>query len=630
MKTLHRILAFTLVLLILSSCNLFNRNDDDGRILVNNKDRNLIGRVIKTKEVIQLRSLVGLLGKTSIAAVPKDFRLILRAEVNPPEYEGIQLRATHVTLNGDMAYVTYNREGADYLGGVEIFDISDIENPVLVSQAIFTDTDVSSVAYSNNNLYLAGATNIDINTEFKSPAIVEKIGLNLLGELTTNSEVSDVSSYVATDVALFGEFVLSTSGSNGHLTTLSKADMFKLDSSEVNDARSVAANDHYIAAFGASPATLYVLNLSAPDIINEYIIGGETNAESKSTLAIDGDYAYVAMNDGGLKVVDLTNGSVLQSIDRPVAPDSMDVNDFVTNAVTVNEDLVFIANGAAGVYVGKKYSDTEIEMYGSADLNSSTNYVMSNDNVLFVATGFGGFQILEIQHSEFETEYDITEGAAGFSYQYGGAKYNFANTRTKEHYLGLGDLSIAADRVDANYTWKVPGSYEIRFEYDPLTHNLSSTINGSESVRTFLGTVPEYELNALQFSVIEGSPQASLTLKNLELNGEELGTYEGEGEKTWALKNIDFSQDFVLTAIIELDGKFTKTDEKDKVEIFIGYIDESSDPEIEEWVLNGHSYQIDDVVLYNGEQYICIQAHTTNGDINWAPDTAASLWNLVE
>ncbi len=626
MKTTHRIIAFTLVLLTLSSC--FNNGEEDGRILVNNRDKNLLGRVIKTKEEIQLRSLAGLLGKTAIASVPKDFRLILRAEVNPPEYEGFTLRATHVTLNNDMAYVTYNREGADYLGGVEIFDISDIENPVLVSQAIFKDTDISSVAYGNNNLYLAGATNIDINPEFKSPAIVEKIGLNLLGELTTNSEVSDVSSYVATDVALFGEYVLTTSGSDGHLTTLDKTDMLKLDSNAVNDARSVAANDQYIAAFGASPATLYVLSLSSPDAISEYIIGGETQAESKSTIAIDGNYAYVAMNDGGLKVVDLTNGSILQEIDKPVAPDSMDVNDFVTNAVTVNEELVFIANGAAGVYVGKKYGDTEIEMYGSADLNSSTNYVTSNNNVLFVATGFGGFQILEIQHSEFETEYNITEGKADFAYQYGGAKYNFANTYTKEHYLGLGDLSIRRDRVDANYTWSVPGSHNIRFEYDPLTHNLSSTINGDESVRTFLGTVPAYELNALEFSITERSTNASIVLKNLKLNGEELGTYEGDGIKTWTLKNIDFSNDFVLTAIIELDGSFSRTDEKDKIEIFIGQIDES-DTSVEEWVSNGQSYEIDDIVQYNGQQYICIQAHTTNGDMNWAPDTALSLWSPV-
>lgn len=280
----------------------------------------------------------------------------------------------------------------------------------------------------------------------------------MLGELTDNSQISDVNSYVATGVAVFNDFIMATSGSDGHLTTLSKSDLTTIDTNRLNDVRSIAISDTYIAALGVSPATLYVLNINNPTTFNEYIIAGNTSVESKSTLAIDGDFAYVSLNDGGLKIVNLNDDTIVQSIDKPQTPEGENETDYVTNAVSVNDELVFIANGAVGVYVGKKYNDTDVEIYGSADLNSSTNYVVSTNNIVFVATGFGGFKILEIQHSEFSNNTIITqEGRTNFDYQYGEVKYNFANTNTKEHYLGLGDLSISSDRVDANYSWSIPG-----------------------------------------------------------------------------------------------------------------------------------------------------------------------------
>lgn len=93
---------------------------------------------------------------------------------------------------------------------------------------------------------------------------------------------------------------------------------------------------------------------------------------------------------------------------------------------------------------------------------------------------------------------------------------------------------------------------------------MNSTINGTESVRTYIGTPPEYELNTLEINVVERSNSASVLLKYLNINGNSFGSYESDNWKSWAFSNIDVTEGFVITAIIKLDGTFPKSDEKIK------------------------------------------------------------------
>ena len=582
MKTKLLIVSLFFAAFALNSCFL-SPNEGNGRIVIDNNDKNFGGRIVKADETIELNRSSESLGKVTMVSVPQDFRLILRAEVNPPEYEGFTLRASHIAINDGMAYVSYNREGPDYLGGIEIFDVSDIDNPALVSQAIFTDTDISTVTYDNNKLYLSGATNTDINLELTSPAIIERVNLNLLGELTDNTTQIDISSYVGTGVGVYEDFILATSGSEGDLVMLDRNSLDVLSTSPISDARYVAVSDEYIAVLSASPATLHVITISDPTTINTYVIGGETISESKSTVAIDGDLAYVTLNDGGLKVINIANGSVLYEMERPTTPVGEDELDYVTNGVSINNDLIFIANGAAGVFVGSKYNGSDIEIYGTVDLNSSTNFVEGKDDIIFVATGFGGFKILEVQRTAFEDSPVIaSEGAANFAYKYGGVRYkSFANTGSKEHYLGMDDLGIASNRVETNYTWTSPGEHTFTFEYDPQTYTLSSNIDSNASVLNYVSIAPEEILNTLQIDVVGRSDNASISLKNLVVDGYELGTFDGDGWKTWKFTNFDVSDGFVVSGIIDIEGVFESSDELDKINLLLGYVDPTA-PEIDD------------------------------------------------
>ncbi len=397
MKTTLRISMIITLLFIFNSCDWFNFAKNDERIILNNNSSELGLRIEIKDEQIPMNGVGNVTLNKSSDEDSSSFVLVLRAEVAAPVYEGKTLRASHICIENDYAYVSYNREGEEYLGGIEVFDISDIHHPTLVSQAILTDTDVSSLSYKDGALYLAEAQNPYINDHLKSPAILEKMILNN-GLLSDNTMQIDLDSYVTTDVDVSTDMVYACSGSNGFIYCLDPIDL-SIDTiiSASGDHQAIAIKDDKLVELSCGTSSSIVSR-----DLNTFQRLWEMNytpaiPESKGAVAIDGNYAYVALNEHGLKVIDLSSGIVVDEIDRPETPAGTDDIDYVTNGVSINDELVLIANGASGVWVGKKVDDYPIEIYGSMDFNSSTNFVEGKDDVIFVASGFGGLKILEVQ-----------------------------------------------------------------------------------------------------------------------------------------------------------------------------------------------------------------------------------------
>ena len=396
MKTKSIIITMLALLFMLNSCDWFNNGSDKERIIINNNANDLSSRVEIKDEQMPLNGLDNTMLNKVATEDSSSFVLVLRAEVEAPVYNGLDLRASHVTIKDGYAYVTYNLEGEDYLGGIEVFDVNDISHPQLVSQAIITDTDISAIVYKDNALYLAEALNLNTNTDFSSPAILEKMVLQD-GLLSANTSQLDLSSYVATDVSIGDEKIYVSTGSDGHLYVID-IESFAIDTSyALTDARSVDIDGDKVAVLSASPFSLSIFGQAKGNFINQYAVGGLTIPESKSEVELDGNYAYVALNDEGMKVIDITTGTIVDQMLRPETIPGGDDIDYVTNSVTINNELILLANGAAGVWLGSKYDDDSVEIYGSMSFQSSTNFVEAKDDVIFVATGFGGFRILEIQ-----------------------------------------------------------------------------------------------------------------------------------------------------------------------------------------------------------------------------------------
>ena len=329
--------------------------------------------------------------------------LLLRAEVAPPEIQGKKLQASHVFIEGELAFVSYNTKGSVYRGGMEVFDISDIKAPRLIYQMVVEGTDYSSIYYEDGKIYLAGATVSTESLGLSSSALLEIIDYPVKAD--SESKVIDISSFTATNVKIKGEFIYVSSGSHGGLTLYDKNTLEKVLATGMDDARSIAFNDELYAVMQGTPARVKIYRTSDNSYVNGFNVGGAEIPESKSILSMSSDRLYVPAGKDGLKILSLSDGALLSHMSLPELDDVED-NLIVTNGVSVNGKHVFCANGAAGLFLSEQQSE-QTSLIGSVNFQASANYVASRDQVMFLATGTGGLKIIEIvAHSPEKEDYD--------------------------------------------------------------------------------------------------------------------------------------------------------------------------------------------------------------------------------
>ncbi len=318
----------------------------------------------------------------------------LRAVVDPPELDGTTLQATHITMRKDNAYVSYNAQGPLFRGGVDVFNTVQPERTELISQALLSDTDVNALDSKDGRLYMATATE---DPQFTSGAVFEELELD--GDLlTTNSRRVDLPSYAGTGVAADGGLVFATSGdgADGGVAALDILSLELVWRADFADARAVAIDGSTILTMAGQPGTLRVFDAGSGALNASYTPGGANIPHSKSTVAIQEGLAFVAAGDEGTKVVQLSDGTVTDVVPAPVV-DGLDPSLTVTNAVAVSGNLVFMANGGAGLWVARLKLD-ELEVVGMIDFGDgpSVNFVAVGGNLLFAATGTGGLRIVEV------------------------------------------------------------------------------------------------------------------------------------------------------------------------------------------------------------------------------------------
>jgi hypothetical protein len=393
----------------------------NGRISITNDAGALASRVTYLNDAIPIDSTgVGYpsapaplasasIGRSSAtsAAAPT---MSLKAEVTPPSIGGQMLQATSVAIVGNLAVVSYNMVGNPYLGAVDVIDITNRNQPVLRSEALFQNTDVSAVTTSGTNVYLAEATG---DTGFTAPAVFEVV--HLVGNqlvLTGNQRVG-LTSFAGTSVAT-GTRVYATSGDGGSLFMIDPLTFAVTSSISLHDARWVAVGGGKVAVVQGTPGTLAVYNESNMSVVGSWAFAGATVAQAKSQAQLVGGKAFIAAGDSGVQVLSASTGTKVGAVPRP-NPDSLGLSPsvVVTNSVTIDQDLIFISNGEAGVYLAQGSqvfsatgSETQqaITMRGKLRFGNlqSVNHVAysaggpGNPGVLIVAAGLGGLKILQV------------------------------------------------------------------------------------------------------------------------------------------------------------------------------------------------------------------------------------------
>jgi len=401
------------IIAILSSCSetyndipQIDQNDPIKlEVTINNNASNLSSKVIEANRLLKVNNLPESTLKSATDEIEidysKNYTFTLRAEVEAPRVGGEYIQATHVKIADKLAFVSYNTQGEKFRGGVHVFDITDPNTPVLISEALFSNVDVSAVDYYQNVIYLAGA--IDPQSEMytlNSPAVLITLNLDDSKQISSISNLVDISSFVATDVEIDNDFVYVTSGSAGSLTTLNRNDLSVVNYIPLEDVRSLSVNTNNIYALSANQSIYSFTKNDFTEVENIFVQGPISN-ESKTEIDATDKYILAALNKSGLEI-HMTDGSLKERFDRPVTAEGGADEDYVTNSVSLNEELLLIGNGAAGVYVGAMIPENndDVSLLGNMDFGSSVNFVESQGNYIFVAAGAGGLKIITIDYDE--------------------------------------------------------------------------------------------------------------------------------------------------------------------------------------------------------------------------------------
>ena len=335
------------------------------------------------------------------ARAGNDDRFTLVAEVRPPAIDGDSLEATHVSMVGSRAYVSYGKAGSKNIGAIDVFDVSRPAEPVLKASARFSDADIFTLTAGGNALY-CGENSSD--PAFASSAVVERVRLDG-GRLSQSTIRSSLTSYATTGVDVHGDRLFVTTGDDGGMSVLDERTLDVIASDPFTDARDVDRGGSWLVAVQGQPGRLRVYDSQTLNLVDVVDLGGLSIPESKATVLIDAGYAFVSLGDGGTGIVDLRTSSgagatLVGTVPRPLLPGVVP-EAAVTNAVTVLGNNLIHANGGAGVWVTdtKHLQQTPIfTPLGRIAFEDgvSANFVAAKGQMLFVAAGRGGLKIVRV------------------------------------------------------------------------------------------------------------------------------------------------------------------------------------------------------------------------------------------
>lgn len=389
-KNVYFLSFLAMSLLIGCDSNDDNKNNNQSldNITINSDQNTLSQRLDYTNSGVISIENSSLVGKSAENTVT-NFPLVQIAEVKPPvDANGRTLQASHVTVNGNYAYVSYITRGDVYSGAIDVIDVTDPYKPKLVTSALIPNTDITSLTYTNGNLIIGAAKDIDKDPLLKNnPAVVYNMPLSS-GLLTDKTTANYLESRVTTDVAANTNDYFAVTGDNGSLFKMSASTKAITGRVAVADLRSIAlTSDKVVTLSGTKGVNVY--NQSTLALQKSFTTSTDVSG-AKRTIDIDGTKLLVSEGPNGLGVYDINSGSKLQTIAIPTAAE-----DNVTNAVSVNDGYAFLANGALGLNVYQ--SGSQLSLLGSLGIAGSSNYVKSSGNYIYVASGTGGLKIIKME-----------------------------------------------------------------------------------------------------------------------------------------------------------------------------------------------------------------------------------------
>lgn len=399
MKKVHLLLWS--IVLFTASCSdettVFNDPQDDFQlenselVLENSVSLDYSGVLDIADEAV----LSGKISRNSKEEQAGDYPLTLVAQINPPSYSGgTNLTASHVNLDGDYAYVSYNTVEDGYAGAVDIIDVSNPTNPKVTSRLYYTNADINAIEYNDGYVYAVGGVDSEKSVRATSNSFVAKIPASG-GKMNIGAgiEYGFQEGFNSTDVEVTSNTVIVTSGGDGTVTIYKKSDLSILNEAPFQDLRSVSMNNGQFAVLDASKGVSILDNNL--NVTKEIPISTDFGVATKRTLDFSNDKVLVSEGAKGAGLYSASTGSLIEYI--PILLDSSSGSnaDKETNAVATNDGVMLMANGGAGLCLSEDQGNST-NLVGIIELDGSINYVESKDDYIFAASGKLGLQIIKL------------------------------------------------------------------------------------------------------------------------------------------------------------------------------------------------------------------------------------------
>ncbi|MCK5440814.1 MAG: hypothetical protein KAJ23_02875 [Maribacter sp.] len=324
-----------------------------------------------------------------------DYPLTLVAQIDPPTYSGGEnLTASHVHVDGNYAYVSYNTVEEAYAGAIDVIDVSDPTQPLITSRLYYANMDINSIEYNDGYIYAVGGMDSEKSITATSNSFVAKVPasggvINIGAGITYGFQ----QGFNGTDVEVTSSTVVVSSGGGGSISIYDKRDMSLINEAFFADLRSVSFNNGDFAVLDASKGVIILDgNLN---ITREIGINTDFGLGTKRTLEYTSDKIIVSEGSRGAGLYSANTGAFLKYLPILIDPNATNIQDIETNAVAANEEILLMANGGAGLCLSEN-NDNNTDLYGVIQLEGSINYVESKEDYIFAASGKRGLQIIKL------------------------------------------------------------------------------------------------------------------------------------------------------------------------------------------------------------------------------------------
>ena len=353
-------------------------------------------------------------GKTATtSASAKEFSVngVIRVEL--PTVNGQGTKVSHVSFNsdgGDRVFVGYKIRGAEFGGGIDVFDADQPDDLTGINSLKSENLDVQEIADDPDEEaeYVAGA--VETNKANVSPSVITRLSLS--GDDITVSD-ERLSANVAKSV------VNAPSGDSQHdlYVVTDGNSLYRFDSNLDNQLRqtvpgvefsSITAHQDLLIMMTKS-GQLWKSDFSSPSDPWQSDLSLEESAEidplgiaritTSNHESSSDDFVYAALNAGGFRVLD-------DDVDTELFSRT---DDYYTSVSATDEsDYLYAsrANGRVEVYEfdgnnSPSWSDEPITTINTADFqdgsgDSQANQVLAVGDYLYVANGNGGLLVLEM------------------------------------------------------------------------------------------------------------------------------------------------------------------------------------------------------------------------------------------